>query len=119
MLEFYSIDSDNNEVHYLSVYERHGNTLIFDDKSSLDTKVELTIGNEFRIQRIGKISMDFIFNLEKPTTGKYENELGLSLIFDIKTKEMIYENDKFFISYDLYLDGDKISEHHIKIKIIA
>ena len=119
MLEFYSIDNDNNEVHYLSVYEKHGNTFIFDDKSSENTRVELTIGNEFRIKRIGKITMDFLFNLEKITNGKYENELGLSLIFDIKTKQMIYENDKILISYDLYLDGDKISEHNIKIKIIA
>ena len=119
MLEFYSIDSDKNEVHYLSVYERQGNTLIFDDKSSENIRVELTIGNEFRIKRIGKITMDFLFNLEKITNGKYENELGLSLIFDIKTKHMIYKDDKIFISYDLYLDGEKISDHLIKIKIIA
>ena len=118
MLEFYSIDSDDNEVHYLSVYERQYNTYIFDDKTSEDTKVFFTFGSEFRIKRVGKISMDFLFDSDRITFGKYENELGLSVVFGIKTKHILFQNNCFLISYELYLDEEKISEHNIKIKIL-
>ena len=44
--------------------------------------------------------------------------MGLSVVFGIKTKQIICRDNEYFISYELYLDGDKISEHNIKIKII-
>ena len=118
MLEFYSIDSKNNEVHYLSAYKRHDNTLVFDDKSSIDTKVFLTFGNEFRIKREGKIMMDFIFKIDEVTKGFYSNEMGLSIDFSIVTNILKFEKNIITIDYDLYLDGDKISRHHIMVKIL-
>lgn len=119
MLEFYSIDSEDNEVHYLSVYEKHNDTFIFDDKTAENTKVFFTVFSEFRIKRVGNISMDFPFVLNELTFGKYENNMGLSVVFGIKTKQIICRDNEYFISYELYLDGDKISEHNIKIKIIV
>ena len=55
MIEFYSIDNDKNEVHFLSSYERQCDTFIFKDKSVEDTIVYLTIGGISRIKREGKI----------------------------------------------------------------
>ena len=118
MLEFYSIDSEGNEIQYLSAYERQDNTFIFDDKTVEATCVLFEFGKEFRIKRQGKITMNFLFDLDKNTVGIYENEMGLSIKFVIKTKEIIYKNNSFSISYDLYLDGDLISEHTIKIRIL-
>jgi len=117
MLEFYSIDDENNEVHYMSSYERQCDTFTFDDKSTENTKVLLTIGNVSRIKREGKVSMDFWFDLDNLTQGIYENDMGLSVIFTIKTKELFFRNNTFNVSYDLYLDNDKLSSHRIIIKL--
>ncbi|MBR6072094.1 MAG: DUF1934 family protein [Acholeplasmatales bacterium] len=116
MLEFYSIDDSKNEVHYMSSYERQCDTFIFDDKSAENTKVSLTIGTISRIKREGNITMDFWFDKDNVTQGIYENNMGLSVMFTIKTKELSLSNNIFFLSYDLYIDSDKISEHLIKIK---
>ncbi len=118
MLEFYSIDSENNEVHYMSEYERHGNTIVFDDKSSENTKVSLTFGHEFRIKREGKISMDFSFTEDVVTPGFYSNDMGLSVEFSIVTNEAKVHNNVIVISYDLYIQGDKISTHRIMVKLL-
>ena len=116
MLEFYSIDSENNEVRYVSVFERHSNTFIFDDRTTPNTKVFLTIGEEFVIERKGKINMNFRFNKSKLTEGLYENDMGLSINFQIETTDVYFTGDNFYVSYDLYLDGEKISNHVIKIR---
>lgn len=116
MLEFYSTDSENNEVRYMSVYEKHNDTFIFVDKSAENTKVELKIGTEFSIKRFGKIHMDFPFDENKITNGIYQNDLGLSIEFSIKTNQVFFRNNIFYVSYDLNLDGDFISSHVIKIK---
>lgn len=117
MLEFYSIDDDNNEVHYMSSYERQCDTFIFEDKSTENTNVLLTIGRISRIKREGSVTMDFWFDLENPTQGIYENNIGLSVIFTIKTKKLEFKNNRFILSYDLYLDNDKVSEHNIVVKL--
>ena len=117
MLEFYSIDDENNEVHYMSSYERQCDTFTFDDESTENTIVLLTIGNVSRIKREGKVSMDFWFDLDNLTQGIYENDMGLSVIFTIKTKELFFKNNTFNVSYDLYLDNDKLSSHRIIIKL--
>ena len=117
MLEFYSIDDENNEVHYMSSYERQCDTFIFEDKTVENTQVLLTIGNVSRIKREGKISMDFWFDANNLTQGIYENDMGLSVIFTIKTNELFFKNNTFYVSYDLYLDDDKLSSHKIRIKL--
>ena len=116
MLEFYSIDDSKNEVHYMSSYERHCDTFIFEDKSAENTKVSLTIGTVARIKREGNVTMDFWFDKNNVTQGFYENNMGLSVMFTIKTKELYLKDNMFFLSYNLYIDGDKMSEHLIKIK---
>lgn len=102
----------------MSSYERQCDTFIFKDKSVLDTMVYLTIGGVSRIKREGKIKMDFYFDLENSTQGIYENDIGLSAIFTINTKEMYFENNVFVLAYELFIDGDKLSDHFIRIKFI-
>ena len=118
MLEFYSIDSDNNEVHYMSLYERQNDLIIFDDKSVENTKVFLKIGNQFEIFRHGKVDMNFKFNKEKLTQGYYKNELGLEIDFVIKTIKLSFDNNIFNVIYELYYANEKISTHKITIKIL-
>ncbi len=115
MLRFYSIDSDENEVKYFSPFVRNGNTLLFEDKSTKDTKVFLTIGENIKIERKGLINMSFLFDLDNLTIGTSENELVLKSEFMIKSYDSLMSNNNITISYDLYLDSEKISGHRIVI----
>lgn len=114
-LIFKSIDGLNNEINYTSKYIKENNTYIFDDNTDKNTKINLEINDEIIFRRIGDTNMLLILNLNRITDGFYSNIRGLEFKFKCKTNELIYENDKLYINYDLFVENELINTQKIWI----
>ena len=115
-LTFYSIDSNNDKVLYHTSYIKSENTIIFDDKSVLNTKIYLTIKDDkVLFERKGNVIMYILLDLDKITFCHYENEMGLKFDFSVKTTNLVLKNNKIEMAYQLFLENDMISNHKITI----
>ncbi len=115
-LTFYSIDSNNDKVIYHTSYIKSENTIIFDDKSVSNTKIYLTIDDDkVQFVRKGNVFMNVLLEYNKNTFCHYENEIGLSFDFIVKTTNLSITNKRIEMEYDLFLENDKISSHKITI----
>ena len=115
-LTFYSKDSNDNKVLFTTSYIKDDNEVIFNDESVSNTTIYLIINNDSIIfKRKGSILMDITIKKDLTTKCHYENEMGLSFDFLVKTKSLLIREKRIEMEYSLFLDGDIISTHKITI----
>ena len=115
-LTFYSKDSNDNKVLFTASYIKDDNEIIFNDESTKNTTIYLTINNDSIIfKRKGNINMDITIKNDLISKCHYENEMGLSFDFLVKTNYLVINEKRIEMEYSLCGDGDIISTHKIKI----
>ena len=102
---FLSLDDQMNKVHFESEASRNENEIIFVDKTSPNTTIELTIfDNEVKFVRTGSINSEMVFIQNKKTKGNYSYCSRLDI-----TK------NKILIHYTLVLDEYMKTNHKISL----
>ena len=113
---FLSLDDQMNKVHFESEASRNENEIIFVDKTSPNTTIELTIfDNEVKFVRTGSISSEMVFIQNKKTKGNYSNDMGLEFDFDIYCSRLDITKNKILIHYTLVLDEYMKTNHKISL----
>ena len=115
-LVFHSLDDRGEKVLFRTAYQIKDNKIIFDDKSTEGTKVEITLGNPLRFKRAGNVSMEMLFSLNQKTKGYYKShEVGFDFDFEVLTDKLIVDNNRISIEYTMFLYGERLSSHKIWI----
>lgn len=110
VVSFLSFDNEMNKTSFQSEAIQNGNEILFEDKSSEDTKIKITIlENSLILERFGFIDMYLHFCLDKCTQGTYKNKDGLELNFEVHTKSLTIEKTKLKVSYNMSMDKEIIS----------
>lgn len=113
---FHSIDSNEEKIFYQVEGQLIKNLLIFEDKSTPNTTIYLTINNDnIILDRVGEVNMHMQFINNQIVEGNYENKLGLEFNIKIKTNGLIIKKNKIDIDYDLIIDNYTASSHKIWI----
>ena len=130
-LYWYGIISLKKEaIHIISFYLKNNDETI--KRDNIDYKLkknELTfsIDNDkykFNLDKYtfykdnSESTLNFIFNDKKETSGTYYiKELDFYMDAKIKTKKLIYKDNKLEINYELYLQDEYIGKFEIKITV--
>ncbi|MCM1130602.1 MAG: DUF1934 domain-containing protein [Roseburia sp.] len=110
VVSFLSFDNEMNKTSFQSKAMQKGNEILFEDKSSIDTKIKITIlENSLILERFGFIEMILHFCLDEYTRGTYRNKDGLEFDFEIYTKSLAIEKNKLKVSYDMLKDKEIIN----------
>lgn len=106
-VHFYSIEKDQ-KVSFISEATFENNTYTFKDETAENTNISCQIvsPHQIRFNRSGDTTMAILFDLTKNTIASYDNNMGLSFKFLVKTKQIKIEEHKISIEYDYFLDGE-------------
>ena len=111
-----SLDDQKNKVYFESVASRNENEIIFIDKTSPNTTIELKIlEGQVIFVRTGQINSKMIFSENKKTKGDYKNEMGLEFDFDIYCSKLEIGKNRIVIHYTLFLDEYIKTNHKISL----
>lgn len=94
----------------------HNDYMGFKDKTNDGFIYYKREGHTLRFKREGNAKMNLLFDPNKTTICHYENKLGLSFDMLVKTKRLIFSDEKIIIDYDYYLDGSLQS--NVKLYLI-
>lgn len=115
---FYSIDDDNNKIHFNADGFYEEDFLTFEDKSIPNTKIYLKQeNNELIFKRLGFVEMNMRLKHQEKTKAKYKNDMGVEFDFETITKILSYKDNRIDIEYDMILDDKVYSTHKIWIII--
>lgn len=115
-ITFLSIDDQKNKVYFESEASQNGQDIIFLDKTSPDTTIELSIlENEVKFIRSGNINSTMNFIEGKKTKGNYQNNMGLEFDFDIYCSRLSIDTKRILIHYTLILDEYMKTNHKISL----
>ncbi len=113
---FHSLDDKGEKVFFRSKCEVINNKIIFDDKSTENTKITITPGQPMRFTRAGNVNMEIMFSLNERTRCYYNSkDVGFDFEFEVYTDRLIVESNRISIEYTMFLYGDKLSSHKIWI----
>lgn len=116
VVSFLSFDCDKNKTSFQTEAIQKGNVIQFEDKSSIDTQIQITLLEDaFILERSGFIEMYLHFCLDKLTKGKYKNNDGLEFDFEVHTKSLFMEKNKLKASYDMIMDEEILSSHTFQV----
>ena len=112
MITFHSVDSDGNKVIFTENYTKKDNIIIFNDKSAVNTQIELTINDDMSVlfERRGNINMTLPLALKEKRCGHYKNEMGLEFDILVYTTLLKITENKISIEYDLEVYD--VKQHH-------
>lgn len=109
---------DDELISFTTNCKMEAETLVFIDEVNPETKIRIYKEKGLVVlERQGATRQKLFFDLTKETEATYENDFGLKLAFMLRTKASKWENDYFFFSYELLLEGDLVSKHKIIGKI--
>ena len=113
---FLSLDDEKNKVFFESEASKQGNEIIFIDKTSTNTTIEMTVNeDEVKMVRKGTVNSTMVFSITKKTKGNYNNEMGLEFDFDIHCTRLEVSKNKILIHYTLILDEFMKTNHKISL----
>lgn len=119
VVTFLSMDKEKNKTRFQSEAFLNENELIFEDKSSPDTKIKLIfLEDSLRLERFGCVNMNMHFCKDKPTLGTYQNKDGLSFDFEVHTKILEIEETKIKVSYDMIVNEEISSSLTFQVVLI-
>ena len=112
MITFHSVDSDGNKVVFSENYTRKDNIIIFNDKTSPNTQIELTINDDNSVLfcRRGEINMFLPLSLGENKIGHYSNKMGLEFNMEVLTTKLNISSKKVSIEYELVVED--VKQHH-------
>lgn len=116
IVNFKSIDKDNNIIEFETEYNYENNVYSFIDKSCENTMIYVSFdSNSLSFIRKGDtvMNLDLIYN--QKSSGYYKNNLGLKFEFDTYTKDLSINFNKIYVSYSLFIENELINEHKIWI----
>ena len=116
VVSFLSFDNEKNKISFQAEAKQTEHTLEFEDKSTSNTQMRITVHkNSLIVERIGSINMYLHFCLDKSTLGTYKNQEGLEFSFEVHTKTLTIEKNKFKVSYDMVMEEDILSSHTFQV----
>lgn len=116
-VSFKSLDSDKNEITFVSDAHYENEYLVFEDSVVPDTLIYLKASqNEIELTRKGAINMKLLLKMGEDSVLKYKEE---TLFFELttKTNEIAIKEDEIYFDYDLFDDIYCVGNHKIWIKI--
>ena len=116
MLIYFEMISENMNINFKVFGKKEGNLLIFPDKSTPNTMINVTIGdNEIVIERTGNVNMKQVFKLKEKMEGYYKNNLGLEFKTASFTKELYVRENSINVLYEHYFENEWQSSNKLKI----
>ena len=113
---FHSLDDKGEKVLFRSDYKVENNRIIFADRSTEGTTIEITPGIPMRFTRSGSVNMEILFSPHEKTKAFYASkEVGFDFEFEVYTDRLIVESNRISIEYTMFLYGDRLSSHKIWI----
>jgi uncharacterized beta-barrel protein YwiB (DUF1934 family) len=114
IVSFYSVDEELNKISYKSDAKRINNSIIFEDKSTKDTIINLEIyDDKIIIDRSGFVNTYFEFRLNETFETKYKSGDGLEFEFKIFCNLLEIKQNRIDIEYDMILDESTTFHHKI------
>ncbi len=116
-IHFYSYQDGLDTISFETKVDVSNDKYSFKDESYEDTFIEFLFNeNEIEFKRFGKINNLMTFRLNEYTKATYKNDMGLEFEYEVLTKEIFIKDDKIKITYDYFMDKEKISS--VKIILI-
>ena len=116
MLITFEMISENLNINYKVFGKMEGNTLIFPDKSTPNTMMNVMIGDDFvEIKRSGKVEMLQRFKFNSKESGFYRNDMGLEFEISSFTTEISITKNQIEVFYEYYLSNEWQSSNKLKI----
>ena len=116
MLIYFEMISENMNINFKVFGKKEGNVLTFPDKSTPNTMINVTIGdNEIIIERTGNVNMKQVFKLKEKMEGYYKNNLGLEFKTASFTKELYVGENSINVLYEHYFENEWQSSNKLKI----
>ena len=94
----------------------HNDYLGFKDKTNDGYIYYKREGHTLLFIRDCNAKMNLLFDPLKPTICHYQNKLGLGFDMLVKTKRLIFGDERIIIDYDYYLDGS--FQSNVKLYLI-
>ena len=115
IINFYLKNNDEIIKRKIPLYNKESNILKFDidnDKYKIDLEKYILYKDN------NESTLNFKFNEKKETNGTYYiKDININMDARIKTKKLVYKDNKLEIDYELYLQDEYIGNFELKIEV--